>query len=334
MFKASLRLLVLVCMLVGITASGASRNRNGGGIWACQKTEHGIPTSAMLVDFFEAKEQYDWSFKRAPRRATAVEFARQIGAGLSNEFPDRYVEQWQDAIEEVIAKMNIIDGELEIIPDSYYAFRPPPQTCDGRWTYVQFAIYSERDEVLIRKDLWNSALLTLEEKAGLLWHEAIYLWLRNYHGDEDSVRARFITGLVFAVLDPQTKQEQLAKIMQGQTHGDDTWICRMQNGLSEQVFGAYGAIELEAEAFVQQACRNGGMEFHCEDQEVTCEKLESDTLKWSCVAKNDVYEDLFVARGRNRIEAEFKSQELCQKSVLGSSYHQCMVEVPECSSIQ
>ncbi len=325
------RLFVIFCGLLCATASAGDKIGNGGGTWSCRISPLAPPTQLLLVDFFEAREQYGWTIRKAPPATSALAFVDIMMADLNRELP-AYASIWKQLLERTLKAVHFVNAELEVVDDALYQIRPLNSSCaGGAWYYTQFANFNDLGQVLISKELWDSNLLTIEEKAGIIWHEVIYLWLRESYGDVNSVRARMITGLLFSTLTAQDKSERISKSLGAPLPNRQDWFCRSQNRLTNGVFGAFGASELEARASVLTTCQAGGYEFHCDSQATSCEKVVSEHVKWSCVAENGLNGRLYVGRGRIQQEALFRSQETCQAQVGKNQWLHCVANPPKCS---
>lgn len=328
------RLLILLITCGSLTytnAASSDRTNNGGGLWACKPGALEPATKYIFVDFFEAKEQYNWTLRNFDGYGidSIINF---IGREVQRDLPS-YAGLWMQALQTVRSNLRFPNAELIVIDDGLWDIRPDPTTCQGLWTYTQFANFNRQGQVLIANSLWNSPLISNLEKAGLIWHEAIYLWLRTSYQDTSSLRARKITGLLFSDLPAAQKMAELSRTLNEQTPTSQEWFCRVKNGLSSRVFAAYGETRLDAESAAVTTCQNSGNEFHCSTVRPDCERLEKDRLVWTCSTEHGLNGKIFSGRGRGRLEAEYRSQEACQMDSISTEFH-CVTHAPECAQIE
>jgi len=325
-----MKLWTTLALMLGSTLSFAGdRITNGGGAWTCRAQETAPATQAMLVDFYEAREQHGWTLRSEPSAATPVELADKMMSRLEVEFPN-YAPLWRSQLAEVKSVMKVVDAELTPVADSLYDITPRTSTCNGKWFYTQFALFTIEGQLLIDQALWNSPLLTVQDKAGLLWHETIYRWMRQAHQDQNSRRARRITGLVFSDLSGEKKRALLAEILGGSNPVQQDWMCRIQNGVSRKFFASYGASEIEASSDTLMQCQQAGYKYHCSESEIQCAVIDRDQIGWFCKSRNVYSGDVFVGRGRNLLEAEFRSQSACQLQLKGNDSNACD-DAPVCA---
>ncbi len=324
-------LILVIFALFQFSSFAGDKIGNGGGTWSCKTSPRAPATKLMFVDFFEAREQHGWTIRSAPRGIVPLDFAEQMLNEFEQELPS-YASVWKLAFNQTKASIRFVNADLEIVDDALFQIRPESATCVGTWTYTQFANFNTQGQVLVSNSLWSSPLISVEEKAGLIWHEAIYYWLRTSYQDTDSRRAREITGLLFSNQPIDQKRKQLGKILVAPAPQQANWFCSTNNDLTSRVFGGYGPSELEARTAAVDSCRGEGYSYHCNDSTVTCEQAKSQAASWSCVADNELKSESYIGRGRSQLEARFRSVENCQLNSGTDGFH-CTTAAPVCSPL-
>lgn len=328
--------LILLALTTSVSFAG-DKIGNGGGVWACIPGAHQPATQLLLVDFYEAREQQGqngWTIPPAPSGLTPMQYADQKAKEFERDFASSYAGDWSESLELIKAHLRYVNADLASIDDALFKIIPPANQCVGDWTYTQFANFTEQGQVLVSAGLWNSPLLTVEEKAGLIWHETIYAWLRLKFMDKDSVRARYITGLLFSTEPVAEKTRLLSEVLDQAPPPNETksWFCRLQNRLTNELFGADGSSRQETEAEVTRLCQAGGNSFNCAFESVQCLAIPSENLTWTCNNQNSLTSEIYTSRGRNRLEAEFRSQASCQAAHRQDLLH-CTTLSPVCSEL-
>jgi hypothetical protein len=310
------------------SALAGDKINNGGGIWVCETAQLEI-TSSVLVDFYEAENEFKWTLIQ-PSNANPWKIVEGVLAGLPQKFP-RQAQAWASVLADVRSRLVYIAGELSIADDSKYRAKPLPSLCrtGGGWQYRQFANWDDRsNRGIIREDYWKSPRISALDKAGLVWHEAIYRWLRVSYGDSDSTRARELVGLLFAENNEQFSLEQararLAEILGRKNPVDPVdpagaWICAIQNRQSNLWFSGYGPDQGAAKQKALQACGEGGdfMGFGCAGPgiELECGPIGTEE-KYTCsVPYRRAQDQTFTANGRSLLEARVKALKVCGEAV-------------------
>lgn len=169
---------------------------NGGGVWTCRNDDDSIRW-IQLVDFFEGEVEFGLKIydqyagmSKSEIINSILEFSGEIDPNFEGVL-SRYLSIVEESLE-------FKNSELEVIDDSLYRIRPSRMTCvSGNVNYEQLANYTTDGRILI-SDLYDSDLLSETDKAGLLIHEAIYLFLRESRGETNSVNTRKVLAYLFS----------------------------------------------------------------------------------------------------------------------------------------
>jgi hypothetical protein len=157
---------ILYCVLVAVfCCSGAfagDKVGNGGGLWTCFNPDLTVQR-AVLVDFYEAQNEFSWSLV-APSATDPLVIVDQLNGSLRDSLPD-YAARWSEILSDVKSKIHFTDSELQVVDDSLYRIKPLPSLCRTGWQYVQFANYEPFHIVQIRQDLWDSPAVSALDKA-------------------------------------------------------------------------------------------------------------------------------------------------------------------------
>lgn len=333
-------LILITTLLSSAIAFGGDKVGNGGGLWACLSPNQTL-LKGMLVDLYEA----DIEFGLTPivtSEANPANIVKERETYVARVLP-QYARPWIRSLTEVQSKIRLVNAELENVDDALFRMRPLPSTCSGTWNYVQFANFTHLGQVLIRQDLWNSPVIGSLDKAALIWHEAIYSWLRKTAGDKDSVRARQIVGLLFAQLDPKDLAIEIETVLR--QSGDQPqppappvpapvppralWVCEIKNTVTWLWHSAYGESSLEAETQTKSTCANGPEGYHCAQHTMRCDSfMENAPHSKTCTIKNNFDGQDYLGKGRSLVEAEFKARQACQNA-FGDPVH--CVEFSTCN---
>lgn len=296
-------------------AARADRVGNGGGVWACVEPSGAI-RSAMLVDLYEAQKEFQLFIPGGGIGQTPQEIYQARKAWLLQNIP--WTTQLTSSFAQVEKSVTMVDAGLVVIDDSLFRIRPLETECPGgRWDYTQFANYTSYGSVLIRKDLWNSQALSQLDKAALLVHEAVYLFLRG-KGDTSSVRARAITGLLFSNLPAGEISVRIQSIMSGSMPAPAPvqptpaqYACLLRDSSAGTHYLGLGTLQLDAEYNAVKACEAERSASYCATEPV-CEPLYRQTFSSSCMARSSSTGKAYLGRGRGKVEATYKALEACQ----------------------
>ncbi len=311
-------------LLTSLNLWAGDKVGNGGGLWTCSQG-HNL-TRGILVDLYEAQEEFGLnlisSFENDPMQIVQ-ERSNFVRMNLTE-----YSVQWNRILSESFKKIRLVNSELIIVEDSLFRIKPSAASCSNDWVYTQFANYTAMDQILIRQDLWNSPAIPTTHKAALIWHEVIYKWLREQYGDQNSIRARQIVGYLFSTTLPSEMRIRIQNILSNSSAPQPPqtppapvppvqpkkWICMVSNSHNSTFYGNYGANQQEARVKTIQACKSGENGFFCNDHEVQCEEILQSENSFTCENKNTQLDQIYLGQGRNRLEAEYKSREACQKT--------------------
>lgn len=188
---------------------------NGGGVWAC--VEGGGSLSGLhriwLIDFYEGEDEFKLKFVDFPPDMNYEDIIKERRAWIATHLPR--VHEWLEPELEAVSKILVeVDGLLTSTEDGAYRVQPSPDLCpEGVIEYRQMANYTPHGRILLQRRLWNSDRLPAAHRAGLVFHEAIYKYLRLRDGDRNSDRTRRLTALLFSNLSPVHLQDEIDAIM-------------------------------------------------------------------------------------------------------------------------
>ncbi len=197
----------------GVEARGGEGAGNGGGSWVCQNQDQ-LKTIrwAKLVDLYEAEKEFLLPMKSFGNRDyfEIVDAQKVRLFSINKNLYERLVSYF----DEVEANIREVDADLEIIDDALYRVRPSARDClGGDIKYIQLANFTYYGSILLNQYLFNNPKLNEVDKAALMFHEAIYAYLRDQYGDDTSVRAREIVGYIFSSLKNVEIAEKIDSIL-------------------------------------------------------------------------------------------------------------------------
>lgn len=318
--KSLFRILTLGLSVFSLSSNARDKIGNGGGVWICGAGDHAIQ-DIKFVDFFEAADEFKWTLKDF-KANTFTDAVNLVSHQVSEEFPN-YHSSWKNAVDMVLKKIVFVDIELELIDDALFRARPLASLCPhGPWRYGQLANFNEFNTISIRNDYWNHLSFSITEKAGLIWHEAIYYWLRENFNEEDSVKARYITGLLFSDLESGKKRALLNEVLDGgkPPPNDSKWFCMIRNNITHLWHEGYGATKTFARGVALRKCQSAGNSFHCDDLSLRCEPLAEEFTS-ACTIENTLSGKEFFGEGRSRLEAMFNSYKACEIDEPSKVFH-------------
>ncbi len=340
--KKQLLLLTTVFSLgaFATTAYAGDKIGNGGGLWACQNAQADL-ISGTLLDLFEATQEFGY-----PIMTTTLTDPYQISDSVLN----KYRQEWPEFAAKIASHMaavlsnkHFVDAVVEKIDDAKPPISPLPNQCHGGvWNFVQFANYKDDGQLLIRNDLWNSSALGAIDKAALLWHEAVYRWLRTDYQDDNSIRSRKIVGLVFSTLSTDEISLEVRKVVWGTSSSspaptpapsprpnpmptpgaelpEGKFICVIDENMRNTPYMVVSDSEFDASTRAEMACKNGPMSNFCSDASLNCEPLTA-KITWQCKTTNHYSGHLFIGRGRAQLEAKYNAQIACLAQSSGSEF--------------
>lgn len=323
---------VLFAIVATLTLSsqanaGGDRIGNGGGLWGCYNSDSSF-RSGQLMDLFEAKQQFGLYIPTSGLDTTPLEVLNTRVRWMKAYLPAVHA-MLEPALQRVQNNLVMTDASLIQIDDAWPKIRPLPTEClNGEWKYTQFANYTTYDSVLVNNYLWTHPGIPTLDKAALVLHEAVYLTLRERYGDQDSVRARHINGLLFSNLPAGEIGKRINALLGNSVPTPPVpppvppapkepkilgYICMTKNTMSDLIYSASGLTEIDAEFATQAACEKDGRVSYCTDKTMQCEVYTKDTPTDACIAKNTMSDLTYRGNGRNKIQASANALLACQK---------------------
>lgn len=324
---------VLVLSAVFFSASAAFANGysvgNGGVIWACAGAS-GVLDAGMLSDLYEAREQHRWTVIDDPGGDPFVLYERRK-TWLKQALPDMFA-ALEKRFEYVETHRVFVNAELLPTLDYNNVIKPEASQCPrGSWRAVNIANFREEDQqVLIRSELWNSPNLPTLDKAALLFHEAVYYWMRTYYGSTNSDKSRRLTGLLFSRLEPEEMKREIVRLLGALPENPDgKFVCTMRNTRRNQVYVAYGETSSDTALTVRMRCQDDPEAQWCARGTLQCEAVTG-PVRHRCVSENLRTHRLFTGRGRNLVEARFNAHMACYVGSQGQAQSCPDEEFMEC----
>jgi hypothetical protein len=306
----------IAALLLPLTSNGGDKVGNGGGAWVCRATTQEIQ-KLVLVDFYEAEEEFGYFLK-----SLNGSWESQVNAVLNNlsTVNAPMANALKTKIANFKSSIRFTNADLTTIEDSLYRIIPPARTCvAGKWEYTQFANFTELGHILIAKELWDHALTTNTIRAGLILHEAVYSWMRDLYQDTNSVRTRWIVGILFGEMTALEMSEELDKVFKKVPMPTETFSCSIIDQHNARIFHHESEHQLEAETNALQACidaDNGNSTF-CHETNLKCE-ANSVKNSWFCKTKNFHEGKVTSAKSTSQVKASFLSIAEClKKSSMG-----------------
>ncbi len=313
-------------VLAGLVASanvwaGGYSVGNGGVIWGCVS---GVGDSqlhqGLLVDLFEATEIHNW-----PTISTEIEDPEIIYQSrkdwLAANLPE-FSEALASRFAYVENNRQFINAALIPTDDVNPFIYPLPSRCpQGVWKPINIANFREDDgRVLINAELWQSPVISSLDKAALLFHEAIYYWMRKYFGATDSVKSRAITGLLFSNLAPEQMRREITDIVGSYgSFPEGKFVCTLQHNVSYKMFIGFAETLWNAELEVGKRCAEEPNSNDC-GRSPSCEKIEGDR-RVQCNLRHPTTGKIFEGSGRNKLEAQFYTFQSCYIGSLNLDGH-------------
>lgn len=208
------------CLLVSGSAF-AEKTGNGGTAWVCRETlgkKSGQSFEKIrwieLQDLFEAREEYGLSLAGFTGNVDEIVSEargklRQINGALEARLPP-YFERLGNLSHQPPV---VVHGEVSLLEkteDVSYRTRPRPESCRGGVIDsdpAQVVNYRHDGTVMVRSDLIAS--MSTFQIAALVFHEAIYRYLRDLRDVEDSSDVRKVVAYVFSDLSAEEVRHQL-----------------------------------------------------------------------------------------------------------------------------
>jgi len=243
---------------------------NGGGVWVCQDSNNTI-YDIMFMDVFEGRREYQLVLPETT--GTPLDLVQEKMTWISNNL--NFGHELNKHLEYVEKNITWIEDVINLIPDGANKLTPHPSTCkQGDWVAVQLVNFTDDFRVLVRRELFDSNLMTDMERAAVYLHEGVYSYLRDKYGDTTSVRARAIVAYLLATkrkvnnvevdLTDAEKVAEIEKII-SQTGPNPTptptpansWICGIKPERDSALYIAEDTDRTRATDAVVKACTEG-----------------------------------------------------------------------------
>ena len=129
--------------------------------------------------------------------------------------------------------------------------------------------------------------------------------------------------MLFSTLPPAEIQNRIEKVLTPLPINPTqaVWFCVIENNNTFLKFGEYAQSQLEAKTKVTQKCQAAPYGFYCDEFRITCDEIKSPSTEKICQLKNYENSKSYLGKGRNLLEAEFKTREQCQNDVSTSPVH-------------
>lgn len=346
-----LRQISLLVLMPLFSMAAPDRIGNGGGVWVCKDANHTI-YDIMFMDVFEARNEYWLTLPETngvpldlvQTQKSWIEKSLQNGPEINKHIS--YVENNITWIEDII----------NLIPDGANKISPRRSTCpQGKWVPVQLVNFTDDSRILVRRDLFDSDLMTNMERAAVYLHEGVYSYLRSVSGDTTSVRARAVVGFLLSDLNDTEKQARIQKVLEQGTPNPQpapppsTWICGIKPDTSSALYIAEDAVIANAKAAVVKACVDGENPFgknpgfpgmpgappmpglpgmsefgpgrNCKEHKVLCEQVTSSAKDKTCTIVTRFDKKTFTGNGRTSLEAQRETMNICLAS--NGDEHEC-----------
>ncbi|MGZ3773586.1 MAG: hypothetical protein ACXVCN_07730, partial [Bdellovibrio sp.] len=301
---------------------------NGGGVWSCE-APNGELIKLMFMDIFEARREYQLNVPEVT--ADHLSVVQSQKEWLQNKLTAG--SKIQEHIEYVEKNITWIDDIIVSIPDAANKITPHPSLCkQGKWVPVQLVNFTDDFRILVRKEIFNSPLLTEMERAAVYLHEGIYSYMRTEFGDTTSVRTRAIVGVLFSDLNDNEKVERVEKILK-QQNGEPSsekpaegFICGLKPNSYSALYTAEAKEETKARTEVVESCKKGqnpfppgfpggislpGPGMECKDIKVSCEKIMTQEKRKTCNISISFRDKVYTGKGRTQLEAQKEAIAQC-----------------------
>ncbi len=331
LFVNFISLIILPFNTIANAYVGGDSIGNGGVLWVCRSLTGGKEIhSGILADLFEANLQYELEI------ISQDEFLHKDPFDIYNERKKWFQQELpeffnliQPRFEYVETHLQFINAELLSTNDFSMAIKPEASSCSqGQWETLNIANFREDDQkILISSSLWNNSKIGNLDKAALLFHEAIYYWMRSYYGATTSDKSRRLTGILFSKLNTEQMKNEIRKVLgEYPDQPEGSILCVMKNTKKNQVFVAYEQTLFEAQFQVRNRCQSESDPQWCERSSVECDEIiNQSSKKHHCISENSVSRKIFRGLGRNILEAQFNAHMSCFMSHLNDSkaLHEC-----------
>lgn len=310
----------------------ADRIGNGGGVWVCESSSKEI-LDIMFMDVFEARREYQLTLPEIEIPVT--DFVQAKMTWIANFLGEG--SKINQHIEYVQKNVTWIDDIINTIPDAANKISPHPSTCkQGEWKAVQLVNFTEDFRILVRREIFESPLMTDLERAAVYLHEGIYSYLRTELGDSTSVRARAIAGFILSDLPDSEKQVRIQNVLKQVNEPIDTgsgWICGIKPSSHSPFYIFEAVTEFKGKEGAVKACIVGedpmpdfpfpigdfGPQRECKMERTKCEPILSAEKKHRCILTDFFGKKEYPGIGRTILEAQREAMSQCLVNVGGSS---------------
>lgn len=195
-------ILFLSVLNIGIFSwAGGDRVGNGGTIWVCRDTK-GVIVKTLFPDIYDTHTSFGIKLMKVDDaiKAWPFQIVRERYIYLQKVNP-KFANEIRRYLDRALSNFALSNVSLPASNDAFGLLIPSNKDCPGKWQLEQFANYIDIDTLIVKRELWNSAQVSSIDKAALVWHEAVYHWLRDHHDNKDSGMTRFIVGVLFSDVD-------------------------------------------------------------------------------------------------------------------------------------
>ena len=328
---------LFVIMIFSNTVFAGDRIGNGGGVWVCEGKD--MQTyDIMFMDVFEARREYQLTLPET--ELNPLDLVQKQKSWIKQFLPE--MAELIKHIEYVEKNITWIDDIINLIPDAANKITPHPSLCkQGDWKAVQLVNFTEDFRILVRRELFQSNLMTNMERAAVYLHEGIYSFLRSEYGDNTSVRSRAINGYLLSNLTDAEKVLRIQKTLK-QVVDDpiqqpvNTWICGIKPASYKALYIFEASTQAQAKQEVLKACIDGetplngdfpgfpggfpGPQIECKENKILCEPVTGTAKNKSCtLVVNSISDKTYTGIGRTILEAQRETMNKCLASE-GSEY--------------
>jgi len=311
--------------LISDPASAADKIGNGGGVWVCQGPALEV-FDIMFMDVFEARREYQLTLPESQESDLQIVQAQKKWIETFLQEPRKIVKH----VEYVEKNITWIEDIINLIPDAASKITPHPSTCkEGEWTAVQLVNFTEDFRILVRRELFESKLMSNLERAAVYMHEGIYSYLRSEFGDSTSVRARAIVGFLLSNLSNEEKVSRIQKVLKQEPPIPDQpvtkgWICGIKPERHSALYISEGTTAKQATEGALNQCKKGenpmpdfpgmpgGPPSSCRENKILCEAFTSSEKSKKCqISFDHISSKVYPGLGRTRLEAQSEAMTQC-----------------------
>ena len=323
-----LSLLAFIFSVSSATGRMPDKVGNGGGVWTCQDAS-GTIHDLMFMDVFEARREYQLTLQEIS--ISPLDEVKLVKQWITTHLPQH--QNINKHIEYVEKNITWIQDIINLIPDAANKITPHPSLCkQGDWVATQLVNFTEDFRVLIRKELFDSPLMTDLERAAVYLHEGVYSYLRTEFNDQTSVRARAIVGFLLSDLADDQKVKRIHDVIAQNNNPTnpepppvDGYVCGIKPEKMSALYIYVDQSEQVAREKVLQACKDGEQKFpswpgdipafeipnECKPAKILCEEFSGNQKSTTCSYKSRIHEVDYSGRGRTPLEAKHDAIAKC-----------------------